>query len=139
MWVYTYDLNTVRNSSIPETLAPDDIHTVPNLSSALIKGPCSPSVYKKAKHFEVKPSQILSTQVYPNMNRITGSYKAVKIYDHIIAWSNNANQHVPFSTTDLKVSSQCAFFNKATLGQSNCCKHIIGHLRRIKYISTVSQ
>ena len=43
-YVQTVDLNTVRNSSIPETLAPDYIHTVPNLSSALIKGPCSPSV-----------------------------------------------------------------------------------------------
>ena len=85
--------------------------------------------------FEVKSSEILCTQVYPKTNRITGSYKAVKIYDQIIEWSNNANEHVPFSTKNLKVSCQCAFFSKATLGQSNCCKHIIGHLRRIKYIS----
>ena len=64
--------------------------------------------------FEVKSSEILCTQVYPKTNRITGSYKAVKIYDQIIEWSNNANEHVPFSTKNLKVSCQCAFFSKAT-------------------------
>ena len=137
-YVRTVDLNTVRNSSLPETLASDDFHNVSNLSTALIKELCSTNVYKKAKCFEVKSSQILSTQVDPNMNCITGSYKAVKIYDQIIAWGNNANGRVPFSTTNLKVSCQCAFFIKATLGKSNCCKHIIGHLRRIKYLSTIS-
>ena len=81
---------------------------------------------------------MLSAQVQPNLNRITGSYKAVKIYDQIIAWGNNANTRVPFSTTNLKVSCQCAFFIKSTLGKANCCKHIIGHLRRIKYISSFS-
>ena len=60
-------------------VSPDEIHTVPNLSSALIKGLCSPNVYKQAKCFEVKSSQILRTQVYRNMSRIKGSYKAVKI------------------------------------------------------------
>ena len=64
-------------------VSPDEIHIVPNLSSALIKGLCSPNVYKQAKCFEVKSSQILSTQVYPNMNLTTGSYKAVKIYEFI--------------------------------------------------------
>ena len=56
--VYTYDVNVV---------------------SALIKDLSSPNVYTKAKCFEVKSSLILCTQVYPNMNQITGSYKAVKI------------------------------------------------------------
>ena len=64
-------------------ISPDEIHTVSNLSSALIKVLCSPNVYKQAKCFEVKCSQILSTQVYPNMNCIIGSYKAVKIYEVI--------------------------------------------------------
>ena len=35
----------------------------------------------KAKHFEVKTSNLLCTQVDLQKNIITGSYKAVKIYD----------------------------------------------------------
>ena len=49
--VRTVDLNTVHNSSLPETLASDDFHNVPYLSTALIKELCSTNVYIKAKCF----------------------------------------------------------------------------------------
>ena len=124
-------LRTSRNSSIPDRLALDALHHVLGLSSVFIKTLCSTNVFKKAKRFEVKTSNILCTQVDLQKNLITGSYEAAKIYDQKITWGNNADQQVPFSPANLMISCQCAFFKKASSGQLNCCKHVIGHLRRL--------
>ena len=64
---------------------------------------------------------------------INGSYKAVKIYDQKITWGETTNQPIPFSLPTLAFSCSCAFFKTATPGRSKCCKHIIGHLRRVLY------
>ena len=101
------------------------------LTPALIKKLCSDNVFKKAKRFEVKVSTILSTQVFTNDNMITGSYREVKIYDQTVTWGKNPDQPVPFSLSSLEVSCSCAFKKKT--GRSKCCKHIIGHLRRVLY------
>ena len=136
-YVQTVDLHTLRNSCIPDRLAPDALHPVFGLSSAFIKTLCSTSVYKKAKRFEVKTSNLLCTQVDLQKNLITGSYKAVKIYDQRITWGNNTNHQVPFSPANLMIRCQCAFFKKKPAARVNCCKHVIGHLRRIIYISAL--
>ena len=62
-YVQTVDLKTVRNSHISDILESDALHPVPGLSSSDIKTLCSVNAYKKAKRFEVKNSEILTTQV----------------------------------------------------------------------------
>ena len=132
----TVDLQTQRNSRIPDILAPDELKPVPGLTSTVIKSLCSSNVFKKAKRFEVKKSIILTTQVYPLENQITGSYKAVKIYDQNISWGNNTERNVPFSIENRTLFCQCRFFTNGISTALTCCKHIIGHLRRIIYITT---
>ena len=132
-YVATKDFQTVRNSHIPDILSPDILMPVNGLSHGLIKTLCSVNVFKKARRFEVKKSTILSTQVFPNENKINGSYKAVKIYDQQITWGESTNEPIPFSLATLAFSCSCAFFKKDTPGRSKCCKHIIGHLRRVLF------
>ena len=84
-----------------------------------------------AKRFEVKKSVILTTQVQLLHNTITGCYKAVKVYDQKIQWGGNVTQRLPFSLSSATFSCTCRFFTKSTSERLKCCKHIIGHLRRI--------
>ena len=135
LYVQTVDLTTIRNSSIPDILEPDELHHVPGLSSNDIKTLCSSNVYKKAKRFEVKKSDILTTQVDLLNNTISGCYKAVKIYDQIIQWGGNSTVQVPFSVLSIKFSCTCPFFTKSITTRVKCCKHIAGHLRRVVHIS----
>ena len=117
-YVRTLDLETERNSSIPDLLSPDILMPVNGLTPALIKKLCSDNVFKKAKRFEVKVSTILSTQVFPNDNMNTGSYRAVKIYDQTVTWGKNPDQPVPFSLSSLEVSCSCAFKKKTEVVQN---------------------
>ena len=136
-YVQTVDLNTIRNSSIPEKLGPDALQPIPGLFSNDIKTLCSLNVYKKAKRFEVKNSEILSTQVHLLHNTITGCYKAVKIYDQMIQWGGDCTLQIPFSVSSIQFSCTCPFFTKSEATPVKCCKHIAGHLRRIIYISSM--
>ena len=134
LYVRTKDPKTIRNSSAPVLLAPDHLLHIHDLTTVLVKTLCSANVFKKAKRFEVQASEILSTQVYLSHNMITGSYKAVKIYDQKLTWGG-PTQPIPFSLATLRVSCTCRYFEKSTPEITNFCKHIIGHLRRIIYIT----
>ena len=56
----------------------DRIQCIEDLKLDKIKLLTSPSIFKKAKRVEVKTSTVLSTQVYPDDNCISGFYRAVK-------------------------------------------------------------
>ena len=135
-YVTTQDIITRRASNIPQQLPQDIIHPVEGLTFTKIKLLSSPSVFKKAKRFEVKSSTIISTQVFPQQNCINGSYRAVKIYKQQITWANGNSGITPFSLDTINVYCQCKYFDKETKYTGKCCSHITGQLRRLVFFSS---
>ena len=138
LYVPTIDHETKRASSLTQHMEEDDFEEVAGLTTGIIKSLCSINVYKKAKKFEVKKSELISTRVNSSYNQITGSFKSVKIYDQEISWCNcDSNEKIaqPFSTSGLIIRCECKYYLKETIVSGKCCKHIIRHLRRVIYFN----
>ena len=127
--------NVQRTSLISIALRPDHIEHIENLSTTLIRLLCTASVYVKAKIFRVKNSSLLSTNVDKVGNTIVGEFRSALIYDQSIHWGGSRDQS-PFSLDTISVSCSCKYFNRETVPNGLCCKHIIGQLRRVVYITS---
>ena len=126
-----------RASNIPQKLQQDHMERIEGLTLPKIKQLTSPSVYNKAKRFEVKTSTVFSTQVFPLINCINGSYRAVKIYNQQITWAKQNEGPKPFSLSTLNVFCECKFYDKETKHSGKCCRHITGQLRRALYFKSL--
>ena len=127
--------NVQRTSSISIALRPDHIEHIDNLSITLIRKLCTNSVYVKAKIFRVKSSTLISTTVDKAGNNIAGEFRSAMIYDQSIRWGGSSEQ-TPFSLNTISVFCSCKYFNRETVPNGLCCKHIIGQLRRVVYLSS---
>ena len=96
-------METRRASNVPEKLPVDHIQCIKDLTLDKIKLLTSPSIFKKAKRFEVKTSTVFSTQVFPHDSCISGFYRAVKIYEQQITWAADSSGIEPFSLTSINV------------------------------------
>ena len=127
--------NVQRTSSISIALRPDHIEHIDNLSITLIRQLCTNSVYVKAKIFRVKSSTLISTTVDKAGNNIAGEFRSAMIYDQSIRWGGSSEQ-TPFSLNTISAFCSCKYFNRETVPNGLCCKHIIGQLRRVVYLSS---
>ena len=132
----TEDLTTVRASNQAESVRGDFFEAIEGLTHNEVKSLCSKSVFAKSKRFEVRKSEIISTQVSKSGNWITGTYRAVKIYRQSINWGDKRGNNVcqAYSRETLDVFCECKFFEQETKVSGKCCKHIIGQMRRVLYI-----
>ena len=130
-------MESPRASNVSQKLPKDRIQCIEDLTLDKIKLLTSPSIFKKAKRFEVKTSTVLSTQVYPDDNCICGFYKAVKTYEQQITWGQYTSAVEPFSLTSINVYCECEFYEKETKLSGKCCRHITGQLRRAVYFCSL--
>ena len=136
----TLDTDTVRIANTPLRLSNDIFHKVEGLCLSKIKLMCSDSVFKKSKSFEVRKSEILSTQVFPADNKIEGEFRAAVIHDQGIDWGNsdNTTSFEPFSNSTVKATCTCKYYLKITeektQNERKYCSHIIGQLRRVIFM-----
>ena len=79
-YVTTDDQETPRALDLCVQIEDDVVRKVPGLISEIVKSLCSVNVYKKSKpRFEAKKSELLSTHVYPALNKIHAYYRSVRI------------------------------------------------------------
>ena len=123
-----------RTSLISTALRPDNIEHIENLTIGIVRQLCTDSVYQRAKIFRVKTSALISTNVDKIANSIVGEFRSALIYDQSIRWGAS-EQQAPFSLVTISVFCSCKYFSKETAHNGLCCKHIIGQLRRVLYLS----
>ena len=126
--------NVKRSSLISTALRPDNVEHIENLTIGMVRELCTDSVYVKAKIFRVRTSALISTNVDKIGNSIVGEFRSALIYDQSIRWGASEPQ-APFSLDTISVFCSCKYFNKETIHSGFCCKHIIGQLRRVLYLS----
>ena len=126
--------NVERTSLISTSLREDHIEPIGNLSILMIKKLCTESVYKRANIFKVKKSNLISTNVNRSTNSIVGEFRAALIYEQSICWESSDIES-PFTLETIRVFCTCKYYNKETKQHGRCCKHIIGQLRRVLYLS----
>ena len=131
---FTINDNVERTSLISTTLREDHIEPIGNLSILMIKKQCTESVYKRANIFKVKKSNLISTNVNRSTNSIVGEFRAALIYEQSICWEYSDIES-PFTLETIRVFCTCKYYNKETIQHGRCCKHIIGQLRRVLYLS----
>ena len=123
-----------RTSLISTALRPDRIEPIPNLTEQLIKKLCTSRVFRRGNIFEAKTSFLFSTCVNRSTNSIVGEFRAALIYEQSIYWGSSGVES-PFSLETIRVFCTCKYYNKETVTNGKCCKHIIGQLRRIVFLS----
>ena len=132
------DTQTIRKSVIAYKLTEDDVEPIEELTEKKIQQLCSSSVYSKAKKYERKHSTLFRTKSSATRNSIQGQTKTARYLEQSIAWGDD-NIHIeeasPFSLTTIKVFCDCKFCQKETLNTGKCCTHIVGHLRRVLYLT----
>ena len=102
---------------------------------------CSNSVFKKSKRFEVIKSDLISTQVFTNQNKLEGEFRAARIHDQNISWGDcvDTSPLTPFSNLTVSASCTCKYHLKITQDISGnklkYCSHIIGQLRRVIFMT----
>ena len=89
---------------------------------------------------EVLPNDseaLLSTHVFPPLNRIEGEFRAARIHHQTITWGTSANDSPVqiFNILTLNATCSCKYHLKMTEEKTNqernYCNHIIGQLRRV--------
>lgn len=128
-----------RLSSLSYELPADDVHEIKGLDLSKIKMLCSPSVFSKSKRFETTHSQLYTTQSSALNRCITGQYRAATIHEQSICWESVPDHNEDpnsFNLSTILVYCTCKYFNKATCINGMCCSHIIGQLRRTRYLIT---
>ena len=84
--------------------------------------------------FEVTYSFLISICVDTSTNSIVGEYRAALIYKQSIC-GGSTGLDSPFSLDTIRVFCTCKYYNKETVNHGLCCKHIIGQMRRVIYLS----
>ena len=139
----TVDVETNRHSNIPYTLRPDIIGFPAGLTLSLIEGLCSQSVFSKAARYEVNKSTLISTQIYPSTNTISGEFRAARIRDQLITWlpdipPSEGFSTAPFNENRFTATCTCRYFSKETVNNGKLCSHVIGQLRRAIFLGVSS-
>ena len=102
---------------------------------------CSNSVFKKSKRFELIKSDLISTQVFTNQNKLEGEFRAARIHDQNISWGDcvDNSPFTPFSNLTVSTSCSCKYHLKITQeiegNKLKYCSHIIGQLRRVIFMT----
>lgn len=138
-YVTTEVCDARRLSNLTYELPADDVHEIKGLDLSKIKMLCSPSVFSKSKRFETTNSQLYATQTSALNRCITGQYRAATIHDQSITWGSVQNHNQDpnsFNLSTILVYCTCKYFNKTTCINGMCCSHIIGQLRRTRYLIT---
>ena len=134
LYLSTSHNDVPRTSLISTALRYDHIEPIENLNRRLIRNLCTASVYAKAKIFECRTSKLISTNVDRRANTIEGEFRSALIYDQSIRWGISSEES-RFSLETILVYCTCKYYNKETVVHGLCCKHIIGQLRRVIYLS----
>ena len=106
-----------------------------------IKSLCSGSVFSKSKRYEVIKSQHISTKIFSSLNIIEGDFRAARIHDQYISWSQTSppSAYQPFNCEKISISCTCPYHervsNKMKEGDKKYCTHIIGQLRRVIFMT----
>ena len=133
--------DTIRTSNIPLQLGQDMFEKIEGLTLTKIKSLCSASVLTKSKRYEVIKSIQISTQVFSALNKIEGEFRAARIHDQFISWSQTAppSAYHPFDTDKISISCTCRYYERVSkkMQQSDrkFCTHIIGQLRRVIFMT----
>ena len=127
--------NVQRTSSNSIALRPDHIEHIDNLTIKLIRHLCTYSDYVKAKIYREKNCTLISTIVDKARNNIAREFRSALIYDQSIRWGGSSEQ-TPITLNTISVFSSSKYFNRETVSNGLCCKHIIGQLRRVVYLSS---
>ena len=99
------------------------------------------SIFKKSKRCEVIKSNLISTQVYPNLNKLEGEFRAARIYDQNVSWGDcvDTSPLTPFSNLTVGARCSCKYQLKLTQditgNNLKYCSHIIGQLRRVIFMT----
>ena len=133
--------SVARLSNIPLLLGTGHFEKVEGLTTRGIQSICTNSIFKKAKRYEFVKSNIISTQVYPTTNTIEGEFRAARIHDQVICWSDDHEGYSgkTFSLERLRVTCTCKYFIKNTQrllpDEQRYCTHVIGQLRRVLFMN----
>ena len=106
---------------------------------------CSVSVFKKSKRFAVVKSDLISTQVLSNQNKIEGEFRVARIHDQNINWADSVDNS-PFRVfCNLTVSASCSckyhlkITKETARNKHKYCSHIIGQLRRVIFMTNLKK
>ena len=139
VYVSTPDCDIERVSNLAYALPVDDVDTIEGIDLCEIKKLCSVSIFRKAKRYEVKNSQIIRTQTSSKRNCIVGQYRAARIHEQSITWglcNETTEASMPFDLKTVKVFCTCKYFEKMTRSSGMFCTHIAGQLRRTIYLTS---
>ena len=118
LYVTTVDYETRRHSNISVLLNGDSVDKIEGISLTQVQKLCTASVFAKTKRYEVKSSTIISTQMSAIRNCIDGQYRATRIHEQKIWWSDNElGIQIPFKIGHIKVFCTCKYHKKK--GQEN--------------------
>ena len=138
IYVTTVDYETTRHSNISVLLNEDNIDKIEGIHLSQVKTICSNSVFEKAKRYEVTSSTIISTQISAIRNCIDGQYRAARIHEQRIWWSDNDSIYpVAFNIENIKVFCTCKHNQKKDRKVGKYCSHIIGQIRRTHFFQKV--
>ena len=79
---------TTRSANIPFLLCNDHIERIEGLQLSKIKLICSENIFAKSVSFEVRISNLISTQISSDKNIIEGEFRAARFYDQVITWGD---------------------------------------------------
>ena len=121
-------------------MAPDNFEKIQELTLSKVKSLCSLSVFSKSNRFEVIKSHQISPQVSSAFNIIEGEFRAARIHDQYISWSQTtppiANH--PFKLEKILISCTCRYYERVSekmkKGDRKYCTHIIGQLQRVIFM-----
>ena len=117
LYVATVDYETTRCSNISVLLNEDSLDKITN------------SVFEKTKRYEVRSSTIISTQMSAIRNCIDGQYRAARIHEQKIWWSDNVTVcQIPFNIENIQVFCTCKYHKKKGRKIGNYCSHIIDQM-----------
>ena len=100
---------------------------------------CSDSVFEKSKRYETKNSIIFRTQSSADRNCINGQFKGARYHEQSVSWGRDVDhldEQQDFTLQSIKVYCTCKFFVNETTNTGLCCSHIVGHLRRVVYLTS---
>ena len=143
--IYSRTIDTVsgRQSIIPFVLRQDVIGNSVGLTLSLAEQLCSSSVFRKARRYEVKSNKHISTQCYTLRNTIAGEIRTARIHNQLITWTSenpvdNDYPPVPFNTKTFAATCTCRFYKKETKLSGKLCSHVIGQLRRVIFLQSIT-
>ena len=138
LYVATVDYETTRCSNISVLLNEDSLDKIEGLDLSKVQTICTNSVFEKTKRYEVRSSTIISTQMSAIRNCIDGQYRAARIHEQKIWWSDNVTVcQIPFNIENIQVFCTCKYHKKKGRKIGNYCSHIIGQIRRTNFLQNV--